>query len=99
MKRICIFFLATVALMGQNFEPSQRRFFVPAINNSVLLSGSLPYFQQDRILMGWHWDSFWAIDRAVGANQREHLELTDVYFIKFEPIADNCLYEKIIIIE
>ncbi|MEN6511103.1 MAG: hypothetical protein ABFD00_04645 [Chloroherpetonaceae bacterium] len=50
--------------------------------------------------MGWHWDSFWAIDRAVGANQREHLELTtDVYFIKFEPIADNCLYEKIIIIE
>ncbi|MEN6295155.1 MAG: T9SS type A sorting domain-containing protein [Chloroherpetonaceae bacterium] len=67
MKRIFIFFLATVALMGQDFEPTQVKFKYG--QDSIFLSTEDPRFQQRGFMLGWHWGNGPTLSNALKMSQ------------------------------
>ena len=52
-KYILLIVLLPAILLGQNFEPVQKKFIVPAIGqDSVYLSSDSSYFQQTSFIYG-----------------------------------------------
>ena len=82
LKILLIAIMSICNLLSQNSEPEQLKFIVPAINPTtpIYLSGDLPYFQLDRFIKGWHWDTHPRIGKILNANQMDiysHPELNE----------------------
>jgi hypothetical protein len=58
IKFILLLALTPILLLGQNFEPIQHKFIVPAIQqDSIYLSSDSAYFRQTQFIKSNHWDS------------------------------------------
>ena len=79
---VIIFF--PILLLSQNSEPTQRKFYVPALQDSVYLMDTLQYFKQDRFIKGSHWDYHIRLGKVVNYNQM------DIYWW-YEPKTDTSL--------
>ena len=66
---VIIFF--PILLLSQNSEPTQRKFYVPALQDSVYLMDTLQYFKQDRFIKGNHWDYDARLGKVLDYNQMD----------------------------
>ena len=90
MKKFILFLaIIPILLFGQNFEPSQKKFIVPAITlDSIYLSSDTAYFQQTRFIKGNHWEAHPVLGRIAGYNQ---LDVRDGIKLDSPSVLDNTL--------
>lgn len=64
---LIVMFVLPCLLFGQNIEPQQVKFFFQS--DSIYLSADMDYFKQSKFLLGWHWNHYGRMTKAMGMNQ------------------------------
>ena len=67
LKIIFFLFLLTATAYSQDLEPTQHKF----TGQFEYLSADSSYFQQNHIILGWHWGASPKISHALNANQND----------------------------